>query len=266
VQFVVPPLTGFLLRFGAGTPAWAAVVVALCAALLARGLPSRALTPSRGRPWRDIGTGLRYLVATPILRSITITVALGSFAGAAGTAILVLYATQVLHLGPVGYGGLLACLAAGWIGCSFVANRLVTRLGYSWSMRVAQTITALTQLVIAIGPARPPLIGAVLVVLTASTLVWNICSQSVRQTFTPSELLGRVLTSHRALAWGIAPFGALAGGFVAAQWSLRGVFVMVTAFQTAGAAIVWRALSPQAFARATAASVAADTDQPSPEA
>jgi len=252
VQFVVPPLTGALIGVGAGVPGWAACVAAACAVALARGIPSAQTSAAKESPWRGIADGLRYLIATPVLRAITITVALGSFAGSAGTAMLVLYSRQLLHLGPVGYGGLLACLAFGWVAASFVVQRVVTRLGYAWSMRIAQSTVALTQLVMTIGPPWPPLIGGVLIVLTAMTLLWGVCSQSARQTLTPSSLLGRVLTSHRALGWGVMPIGALAGGFVASHWSLRGVWVMITAFQAAGAVIVWLSLSPAAFAAAQA--------------
>jgi hypothetical protein len=253
VQFVVPPVTGTLLGFAAGLPAWGACVMAAGACVLTRRIRSTATVPPRGSSVRrDLAEGLAYLMATPLLRAITITVGLGSFAASAALAMLVLFATQVLGLGPVGYGGLLACLASGWVAASFVAGRVVGRLGYSWSMRISQTGGALITLAIAIRPPRPVLVGALLVGLTAFTLVWNICSQSVRQRFTPSDLLGRVLTSHRALAWGLAPLGALTGGFVAAEWSLRGVYVLAFAFDAAATAVVWRHLTPDAFARAEA--------------
>ncbi|WP_158882844.1 MFS transporter [Amycolatopsis anabasis] len=250
VQFVIPPVTGLLLALGAGVPAWLACVLAASAFVLARGISSAPVTAPRAHPGRELVEGLKYLVRTPLLRSITVTVGLGSFAASAGSAMLVLYATQVLHVGAVGYGVLLACLAVGWVVSSFVVHRIVTRLGYSWSMRVAQTCVALFELLIAVVPPWLPLVGAVLMALSATTLVWNVCSQSSRQRFTPSALLGRVLTSHRALAWGLTPLGALAGGFVAAHWHLRGVWVMGGIIQFAGALFVWRALSPAAFRRA----------------
>ncbi|GAA5171288.1 MFS transporter [Amycolatopsis dongchuanensis] len=250
VQFVVPPFTGWLVAFAAGLPAWLACVAALLALLLVRGIPSAPVTPSRAHPLRDVGEGLRYLVRTPLLRAITITVALGSFAASAGNAMLVLYATEVLRIGPVGYGALLTCLAAGWILSSFVVHRIVARLGYSWSMRIAQTFAAGTSLLIAVLPPWPAAVGAVLVVMTAATLVWNVCSQSSRQRFTPRALLGRVLTSHRALAWGLTPLGSLAGGLIAAHWSLRGVWFAGAAVHGIGAVLVWWTLSPAAFREA----------------
>ncbi|MGW4489675.1 MFS transporter [Amycolatopsis sp. NPDC004368] len=250
VQFVVPPVTGVLLGLGAGVPAWAAAAAAVGAFLLVRGIPAASPVKSTAHPMRDIGEGLRYLVGSPLLRAITTSVALGSFAASAGNAMLVLFATQELHLGPVGYGGLLACLAVGWVASSFVVDRVVRRLGYSWSMRLAQSSGVVALLAIAVVPPWPPLVGLVLVFLTAGTLVWNVCSQSSRQRFTPSSLLGRVLTSHRALAWGLTPLGALAGGFVAAHIGLRAVWVMSAVIQLAAALVVWWQLSPAAFREA----------------
>ncbi|WP_086845857.1 MFS transporter [Amycolatopsis kentuckyensis] len=249
VQFVVPPLTGFLIAVGAGAPAWLAAACALLALVLARRIPSQSVVAATTHPLRDLSGGLRHLVRTPLLRSITINVALGSFAASAGNSMFVLYATQVLHVGPVGYGLLLACLAVGWVASSFVVQKVVDRLGYSWSMRLSQSSGAVVTLLIALVPPWPPLVGVVLVSLTASVLIWNVCSQSSRQRFTPAPLLGRVLTSHRALAWGLTPLGALAGGLVAAHWGLRAVWVMGAGVQAVSAVLVWFQLSPAAFRR-----------------
>lgn len=249
VQFIVPPATGFLIAVGTGAPAWLAAAFALVALVLARRIPSESIVAARTHPLRDLSAGLTHLVRTPLLRSITINVALGSFAASASSSMLVLYATQILHVGSVGYGMLLACLAVGWVLSSFVVQRIVDRLGYSWSMRLAQGLGAVSPLLLAVLPPWPPLIGAVLVFMTSTVLVWNVCSQSSRQRFTPAPLLGRVLTSHRALAWGLTPLGALTGGLVAAHWSLRGVWVMVAAIQAVSAVLVWFQLSPEAFRR-----------------
>jgi MFS family permease len=258
VQFVVPPLTGFLLAVGAGVPAWLAAACALAALLLARRIPSESRTvATTTHPLRDLSAGLRHLVKTPLLRSITINVALGSFAASAGNSMFVLYATQVLHVGPVGYGLLLACLAIGWVASSFVVQKVVDKLGYSWSMRFAQSFGVVAQLLIAVVPPWPPLVAVVLMSLTATVLIWNVCSQSSRQRFTPAPLLGRVLTGHRALAWGLTPLGALTGGLVAAHWSLRGVWVVAAAIQAVSAVLVWFTLSPAAFRRTELATAAA---------
>jgi MFS family permease len=248
VQFVVPPATGFLLAFAVGLPAWLACAAALLALWLTRGIAVPHVPSPPGHPLRDIKIGLAFLVGSPLLRTITIAVALGSFAASAGNSMFVLYATQILHVGSFGYGVLLACLAAGWIGASFVVHPLVTRLGYAWSMRLATLSGAVASLLIAVLPPSFALIGAALLFLSSTTLVWNVCSQSSRQRFTPTPLLGRVLASHRALAWGLTPLGALAGGFVAAQWGLRWVWGLGAAVQLLSALVMWRTLSPKGFA------------------
>ncbi|SFW84912.1 MFS transporter [Amycolatopsis australiensis] len=257
VQFVVPPLTGFLVAVSAGAPAWLAAVFALLALVLVRRIRSESVVAARTHPLRDLSAGLRHLVRTPLLRSITANVALGSFAASAGNSMFVLYATQVLHVGSVGYGLLLACLAFGWIASSFVVQKVVDRIGYSWSMRIGQSFGVVAQLLIAVLPPWPPVIAVVLVSLTATVLLWNVCSQSSRQRFTPAPLLGRVLTSHRALAWGLTPLGALTGGLVAAHWGLRAVWVVAAAVQAVSAVLVWRTLSPAAFRRAELATAEA---------
>jgi hypothetical protein len=90
----------------------------------------------------------------------------------------------------------------------------------------------------------------VLALLAGTTLLWNVCSQSSRQRFTPPSLLGRVLTSHRALSWGLTPLGALAGGMVAAHMGLRAVWLMGASVQTAAVVTGWRPLAPRAFREA----------------
>ncbi|MEV0679654.1 MFS transporter [Actinosynnema sp. NPDC050436] len=249
VQFVVPPAAGFLVGFGFGMPPWLALVAALVALLVSRGIPARSVTRSRRHPLRDIGEGLRFLVGTPLLLSITVAVALGSFGASAQMSMFVLYVHEVLGLGAVGYGVMMTCMAVGWVASSFVVRRVVARLGYAWSMRLAQVGMVVCHLLVAVLPPWAGGIALVVFAESAIVMVWNVCSQSSRQRFTPAELLGRVLTGHRALAWGLTPLGALAGGLVAAWLGLREVYLMVTLVQVAALVVAWRGLSPRSFAR-----------------
>ncbi|NUT49305.1 MAG: MFS transporter [Saccharothrix sp.] len=250
VQFVVPPVAGLLVAFGLGTPAWVACVAALVAFALVVGLRSKPSTPSTQHPLRDIAEGLKYLVGSRLLLSITVAVALGSFAVSAAMAMFVLYVKDVLHLGAVGYGLMLTATAAGWVASSFVVGRVVDRLGYAWSMRWSQVGMVVTLLLFAVLPPWAWAAGAVLFGQSAIIMVWNVCSQSSRQRFTPPALLGRVLTGHRALAWGLTPLGALTGGFVAAGFGLRAVWVAAALIQVGALVTAWRGLTPRAFREA----------------
>ncbi|MCE6994673.1 MFS transporter [Saccharothrix sp. S26] len=262
VQFVVPPVAGFLVAFGLGMPAWLAVAAAVVALALVRGVRSAPVTPSAKHPLRDIAEGLRFLVRTRLLLSITVAVGLGSFAAAATMAMFVLYVKELLGLGSVGYGVMLAAMAAGWVVSSFVVGRVVDRFGYAWCMRLSQVGMVVT---IALFAVLPPWAWAVAVVMfaqSATVMVWNVCSQSSRQRFTPAGLLGRVLTSHRALAWGLTPLGALAGGFVAAGFGLRAVWVMATVIQVGALVTAWLGLSPKAFREAELVVVGRGDEEP----
>ncbi|MEU7527282.1 MFS transporter [Saccharothrix sp. NPDC042600] len=251
VQFVVPPVGGLLAGFGFGVPAGVAVAAALTALVLSRGVPSTAVTPATGHALRGIAEGLRFLVGTRLLRSITIAVALGAFSSSAGLAVFVLYSHEVLGLGSFGYGLMMTAMAAGWVVSSFVVSRIVAKLGYSWSMRGAQIGLVVTQGLIAVLPPWPVAVAAVVLVQSVVVMVWNVCSQSSRQRLTPSGLLGRVLTGHRALAWGLLPLGALTGGVVASWAGLRSVWLVVAAIQLVALAVTWRGMSPREFAAAT---------------
>jgi Na+/melibiose symporter-like transporter len=256
VQFVVPPVGGLLVGWGFGAPAGLAVAAALVAVVLTRGIPSRPATPSDKHPLRDIAEGLKYLVGTRLLLSITIAVALGSFSASGVMAMFVLYAHDILGLGSFGYGLMLTAMAMGWVAVSFVVDRVVARLGYSWSMRIAQLGMVVTHVLGAVLPPWPVAVAAVMFSSSAIVMVWNVCSQSSRQRFTPSSLLGRVLTSHRALAWGLTPLGALVGGLMASWAGLRSVWVMAAVIQLGALLVAWIGLSPRAFAAAEEAEAA----------
>jgi len=180
--------------------------------------------------------------------SMSVTAALGAFAVSAGVATFVLYAFQVLHLGPFGYGVMLTVMAAGWVVSSFFVHRVVDRLGYAWSMRLSQIGLVACFALVAFLPPWPLAIGFVLFAMSTTVMVWNVCSQSSRQRFTPTALLGWALTGHRALAWGLNPLGALVGGLVAAGAGLRAVWVVGAAVQAGALAVAWWGLSPGAFA------------------
>lgn len=249
VRFLIPPLAGFLVVWSQPAVGWIAASFTAVAVLLTFRLRDVGDVPARpaGRPLREIRAGLHHLVGNRLLRSITVAVSVASFAWFMGYATLALYVEQVLRLDGRGYGLLLACTAVGFAAGAVIASRVIARLGYPVAMRVAVTIEIVCKLLIGVVPAHWSFVAVVLVVHSVATFVWNVGSQSTRQRSTPPELLGRVLTSHRALSWGMAPLGAVAGGLVAGALSLDLVWVVAAAVQAAGVALVWRHISVGGF-------------------
>ncbi len=71
---------------------------------------------------------------------------------------------------------------------------------------------------------QPLATAAALAAMGAAGSLYNVTTVAYRQRITPPALLGRVTASYRLFAYGAIPLGAVAGGFVASQLSVRAVF------------------------------------------
>ncbi len=69
-------------------------------------------------------------------------------------------------------------------------------------------------------------IGSSFVLSGFFVVVWNVITVSLRQRIVPDQLLGRLNSAYRLLAWGTQPIGALAGGLIGQFIGLQAVFVM----------------------------------------
>ena len=56
------------------------------------------------------------------------------------------------------------------------------------------------------------IVWVLVVIETFTAVLWNVVTVSLRQSLIPSNLLGRVNSVYRFLAWGTIPVGALIGG------------------------------------------------------
>ena len=248
-SFLGPPAGSLLFAAAAALPfGLDAVSFAGSAALLTRlprtglrrtglrrtGLPGTGLSgteisgTSRSRRPRirtQIAEGLRWLARHRLLRVIAILLGVYNFANQMGQAVLVLLATQTLHLGTRGYGFLLAATAVGSVAGGLVAPRLTRRLGMLPSLIAGGAIGA--AVFVGIGLAPDPAVAAVMLAGQGfSVTVWNVVTVSLRQRIVPAPLLGRVNSVYRMLGWGLMPAGALAGGFVAHAAGLRAPYIV----------------------------------------
>ena len=147
-----------------------------------------------------------------------------NFANQMGQAVLVLLATQTLHLGTRGYGFLLAATAVGSVFGGLVAPRLTRKLGMLPSLITGAAINA--AVFVGIGLAPDPAVAAVMLAGQGFTVtMWNVVTVTLRQQIVPARLLGRVNSVYRMLGWGLMP-AALAGGFVAHAAGLRVPYVL----------------------------------------
>ncbi len=226
-SFLGPPLGSFLFAAAASLPfALDAASFAGSAALMAT-LPrsSRDQDAQRPRIRAQIAEGLRWLARHRLLRVIAVLLGVYNFANQMGQAVLVLLATETLHVGTRGYGLLLAATAAGSVAGGLLCPRLIRRMGMLPSLIAGGAIDAAVFAGIGLAPD-----AAVAAVMLAGqgfgVTMWNVVTVSLRQRIVPSHLLGRVNSVYRMLGWGLMPLGALAGGFVAHAAGLRAPYVV----------------------------------------
>lgn len=235
--FVGPPLGSLLFGIAVAVPfGLDAGTFAISAALLAT-LPRTRRPATEHPPLRAaIAEGLRWLAGHRLLRTIALVLAANNFANAMGTATLVLLATQTLHLSATGYGVLLAGGAVGSVLGGLVNARIVARVGELPALVTALAANVVLYLGLGLAPDAVVL-GALLAVNGFVTTLWNIVTVSLRQRVVPGELLGRVNSVYRLLAWGLIPLGSLAGGFVAHLLGLRAPYLTAAGLRAVALAV-----------------------------
>jgi MFS family permease len=235
--FVGPPLGSLLFGLAVAVPfGLDAGTFAISAALLAT-LPRSRLPATEPTPLRAaIAEGLRWLAGHRLLRTIALVLAANNFANAMGTATLVLLATQTLHLSATGYGVLLAGGAVGSVLGGLVNARIVARVGELPALVTALAANVVLYLGLGLAPDAVVL-GALLAVNGFVTTLWNIVTVSLRQRVVPGELLGRVNSVYRLLAWGLIPLGSLAGGLVAHLLGLRAPYLAAAGLRAVALAV-----------------------------
>ena len=229
-SFLGPPAGSLLFAAAAALPfGLDAASFAGSAALLA-GLPKTRPAPETAPAKRttiraQIAEGLRWLARHRLLRVVAVLLGIYNFANQMGQAILVLLATQTLHVSTRGYGLLLAASAVGSVIGGLVNPVLSRRLGVLAALVLPALADAAAFVGIGLAPG-PVVVAALLAVQGFSVTLWNVVTVSLRQRIVPGHLLGRVNSAYRMLGWGLMPIGALAGGFVAHAAGLRAPYVV----------------------------------------
>ncbi|GAA2601640.1 MFS transporter [Actinomadura fulvescens] len=237
-EFLGPPIGAALFAFAMPTPFWVDSVTFLASVILIariRPIPPPVEPPVRRAVFAEIGEGLRFLARAKLPRALTLISAAGNFCEAMALSLLVLFAKEILDVGDFGFGLLLAAMAAGGVLGGLVSGRIVARFGARDVAIAVQVISPAAWLAIGFFGRNAFVVVGLFTVFSIALAMWNVVSMSVRQRLIPNELLGRVTSASRMLAYGATPLGALAGGFVAesyglvAPWIIGGVLSLVVA-------------------------------------
>ncbi len=176
----------------------------------------------------DIAEGLRHVWSHPVLRNISIMMALVNFVITATHVQLVLFAKERLGATDLQYGFLLAAGSAGIMILSLAAGPLRRRFPFGVVALGALALEGI--LLIAFGLTASLLIALPLwAFISGLGILFNINTMSLRQQIVPNHMLGRVMSIATVIAWSANPLGALLGGFLVERIGVVPVYVIAGA-------------------------------------
>ncbi len=243
-QLAGPPIGAALFAVGALWPFSAqACLVALGAVLVSRmRLPDRARDPSR-RPHlgRDIAEGVRWAARHPAVRTLVLTIFIFNITFGAAWSVLVLYATERLGLGDVGFGLITTVGALGGLLGTGLYGRITRWASLGDIMRIGLIIETLTHLALAL-TTSPWVALPVFFVFGAHAFVWGATSITVRQRVVPTELQGRVTGVNMVGTYGGLVLGSTIGGVLAQHLGITAPFWFAFAGSAVFVLLIWRQL------------------------
>ena len=208
-------------------------------------LASRIVLPAHGRPrdagthtLRDIAEGFRWVRHHAAVRTLVLTIFTFNITFGAAWSVLVLYATQRLGMGAVGFGllttvsavgGLLGTLAYGWI---------TRRVSLGNIMRIGLVIETVTHLALALTTV-PAVAMVIFFVFGAHAFIWGTTSVTVRQRAVPTEFQGRVGGVNMVGVYGGLVIGSGIGGFLAQHWGVTAPFWFAFAGSAVFVVLIW---------------------------
>jgi MFS family permease len=225
---IVGPALGGLLYGASRGAAWvygACAWVFVAASLLAFAVRARSVDAGAERSsWRDVLAGLHFVRDRPVLLE---AISLDLFAVLLGgaTALLPVYASDVLHVGPRGLGMLRSAPA---VGASLLAMVLARRPLTRWVGPITLVSVAMFgAATVVFGLSRSfPLSLASLLVPGASDMVSVVMRSTVVQLRTPHELRGRVSAVSMMCIIASSHLGELESGVTAAWLGVVPAVVM----------------------------------------
>jgi len=171
-------------------------------------------SPEKRRMWPQIKEGLRYVLADPVLRPLTMVAASLNFLGAALDTVVVPFLLRDVGMSPAVIGFLIAAGGVGGVVGAAIGGRFAQWAGSARALMIAALAGAPLALLIPL-TSMGAAISLFLVGFVGREIfiaVFSLLARTYRQMSAPGELLARVTASIKFLSWGVLPLGALIGG------------------------------------------------------
>jgi predicted MFS family arabinose efflux permease len=221
-RIVGPAVAGLLIAQFGVVPAFVVNglgFTVVLATLLSGGDPGTLSRAGRSSIRRDIGDGLRYVVQTTHLRALLGILFVVSLCVFNFTVYVPLLARTVLHLGPEGFGFLMAALGAGAVtGALLFGARANPESGIGLLLGAAAVACAG---LVGLSAVRHFWAAVPMLFVTgfAGIVTVTACNTAI-QLGAPDELRGRVMGLYTWVSAGVFPFGSILVGATSERYGV----------------------------------------------
>ena len=162
---------------------------------------------------KEVAEGLAYVLKHPLLRNISVMMAIYNLVGATTFTQLVLFADVRLGASEAQTGLLFASGSAGIMLLGLLAGKIRQRFSFS---KVALTALAMDGFLTLVFSQLRVFWVALIVwgLAVGSGILFNIQTISLRQAIVPNNMMGRIMSIAGVLAWSAIPVGAYLGGLI----------------------------------------------------
>ena len=238
-----PALGGALVVLGVEVAYALSVVLIVVGALLVAGLRGGGRVERSREPvsWATLLSGITFVRSRPVvLGSISLDLFAVLFGGA--TALLPIYAGEILKVGPIGLGVMHAAPAVGAaLLATVVAVRPIRRHVGSW-MFGGVVAFGIATIVFGVSTSLGLSLAA-LVVMGAGDMVSVYIRHMLVQLETPDEIRGRVSAVNSVFIGASNELGEFESGLTAAWWGIVPA-VVIGGSATVAVAVAWARLFP----------------------
>jgi predicted MFS family arabinose efflux permease len=217
-----PAVAGAIVAWVGATPTFsvAAVLSSAAVVLLLKVYDKQERTAVKRNVLSDLKQGMRFIWGQEFLRPILYTSIAWNIAWFVLQAAYVPYAIRVLGLSSSEVGATMACYGIGMITGALLAPKVINRIPFGQAILIGPWFSVAASAVMLATLLIPSgwLAGISYFLFGAGPILWTITSTTLRQTVTPSDLLGRVGSMMLTVNFGIRPLGAALGAFIGSQW------------------------------------------------
>ncbi|MDR3557731.1 MAG: MFS transporter [Syntrophobacteraceae bacterium] len=241
--FIIGPALGGLLYTAGPTAAYtAAASLFISAAVFSTLIPTGHITSSPAKGSNSLFSGITFIRSRPaVLGAISLDLFAVLLGGA--TALLPVYARDILHTGPWGLGLLRSAPALGALSMSIIIARCPMQRNIGHKMFAGVIVFGIATIIFGLSTSLILSISA-LVVLGAADVVSVVIRMPLVQLATPDPLRGRVSAVNSLFVGTSNQLGEFESGVTAA---LLGTVpaVLIGGLGTIAVALVWMRLFPE---------------------